>query len=137
MTECGLDYKNPTGVEAYNVFKNLCIIERNTSEGSRTLDKPSSPKPKPRSPNPKPKSAFKVQESRDKSSNDEVGVFASFHNRKWYLSQIKFPCPIGNHQHEINMCAEFFAMNPTERWSKMEKGKIFYSCLAPKDVCNT
>ena len=26
-------------------------------------------------------------------------------------------------------------MNPTERWSKIEKGKICYSCLAPKDVC--
>ena len=31
MTECGLDYKNPTGIEAYTVFKNLCIVERNTS----------------------------------------------------------------------------------------------------------
>ena len=50
MTESGLDYKNPTGAEAYTVFKNLCIIERNTSEGSRVSEKVSSPKSKPRSP---------------------------------------------------------------------------------------
>lgn len=40
MTEKRLDYQIPTRVEAYNVFKNLCIIERNTSEGSRVLQDP-------------------------------------------------------------------------------------------------
>ena len=33
MTRAGLDYKNPEGEAAYKVFKNLCIIERNKSEG--------------------------------------------------------------------------------------------------------
>ena len=42
---------------------------------------------------------------------------------------------ISNHQHEIITCAEFFSLNPGDRWDKMEKGKICYSCLAPKDVC--
>ena len=45
MTENGLDYKNPTGAEAYAVFKNLRIIERNTSEGSRAPEKVSFPRP--------------------------------------------------------------------------------------------
>ena len=31
MTKAGLDYKNPMGVVAYSVFKNLCIVERNKS----------------------------------------------------------------------------------------------------------
>ena len=137
MTENGLDYKNPTGAEAYILFKNLCTIERNTSEGSRIPEKMSSPKTKPRSPKTKNKSAFKVQELREESSDDEAGVFASFHNKKWYSPNLKFPCPIGKHQHELNTCAEFFAMNPVERWNKMDKGKICYSCLAPKDVCTT
>ena len=44
MTENGLDYKNPTGAEAYAVFKNLRIIERNTSEGSRAPEKVSFPR---------------------------------------------------------------------------------------------
>ena len=34
-TRAGLDYKNPVGEAAYRVFKNLCIIERNKSKGSR------------------------------------------------------------------------------------------------------
>ena len=122
MMESGLDYKNPTGAEAYTVFKNLCIIERNASEGSRIPDKVSSPRSKSRS-------AFKVQESKDESSVDEVGVFASFHNKKWYSNHLKFPCPIGNYQHELNTCAEFFSMSPVERWNKMDKGKLCYSCL--------
>ena len=39
MTKADMDYKNPEGVEAYTVFKNLCIIERNKREGSRIIDK--------------------------------------------------------------------------------------------------
>ena len=124
MMESGLDYKNPKVAEANIVFKNLCIIKRNTSEGSRVLEKMSSPKPKPRSPKSKPRSAFKVQESRDESSDEEIGVFASFHNKKWYSSHLKFPCPIGNHQHELNNCTKFFSKSPTEIWSKMDKGKL-------------
>ena len=50
MTKSGMDYKNPIGTVAYSVFKNLCIIERNKSEGSRQPEKISSPKMKPRSP---------------------------------------------------------------------------------------
>ena len=50
MTKSGLDYKNPVGTVAYSVFKNLCIIERNRSEGPRYSEKISSPKMKPRSP---------------------------------------------------------------------------------------
>ena len=138
MTESGLDYKNPTGAEACAVFKNLCIIERNTSEGSRIL-KMSSPKPKTRSPRSKPKSAFKIQESKQDSSDKETGaeVYATFHNKKWYPSNLKFQCPIGNHKHELNTCAEFFSLSPIERWYKMDKGKLCYSCLYPQDVCNT
>ena len=39
MTRAGLDYKNPVGEAAYRVFKNLCIIERNKSEGSRESER--------------------------------------------------------------------------------------------------
>jgi len=74
MTENGLDYKNPTGIEAYTVFKNLCIIERNTSEGSRIPEKLSSPSTKSRSPKLKPKSAFKIQSSKPESLDEEGGA---------------------------------------------------------------
>ena len=133
MTENGLDYKNPTGAEAYAVFKNLCIIERNTSKGSRVLEKVSSPKSKPRSPRSKPKSAFKMQETKGESFDQDLGaeVFTTYPNKQWYPANLKFPCPIGNHKHELNTCAEFFSMSPVERWNKMDKGKLYYSCLYP------
>ena len=57
MTKNDLNYKN----HAYQVFKNLCIIERNTSEGSRDPDRSNSPISKTRSLRPKPKSVHKAQ----------------------------------------------------------------------------
>ena len=34
MTVAGLDFRNPVGLETFNCFKKVCIIERNTSECS-------------------------------------------------------------------------------------------------------
>ena len=34
MTVAGLDFRNPVGLEIFNCFKKVCIIERNTSECS-------------------------------------------------------------------------------------------------------
>ncbi len=34
-----------------------------------------------------------------------------------------------------NFSTEFFSLSPGDRWNKMEKGRICYSCMAPKDVC--
>jgi len=72
MTRTGLDYKNPVGVEAYKVFKNLCIIERDKSEGSLgiTAIKPRSPR-SPRSPKIKRKSYHKITEVDGEKSDEE------------------------------------------------------------------
>ena len=40
MTVAGLDFKNPVGMETFNCFKKVCIIERNTNESSRTESTP-------------------------------------------------------------------------------------------------
>ena len=141
MTKAGLDYKNPVGDNAYKIFKNLCIIERNKSEGSRDLEKPNNDS-KPRSPrSPRANKVRSVHKIAEENKNDEERdgtVFAtSFHNTKWYQAGLKFPCPIRNHQHEISTCADFFAFNPVERWSKMDKGKICYTCISPKDQCSS
>ena len=142
MTKACLDYKNPIGRKAYKIFKDLCIIERNKSEGSRDLEKPSGDfKPRsPRSPKSiKSKSVHKVEEEGNNSDTEkDSGVFStSFHNTKWYQAGLKFPCPLKGHQHEMTTCADFFSLSPTERWSRMEKGKVCYTCLKPKDVCST
>ena len=138
------DYKNPVGMVAYSVFKNLCIIERNKSEGSRQPEKISSPKMKPRSPKsprsprPKSKSAHKVMETTEDELDeiqDSTDFATSYHNTKWYLPNLRFPCPLRNHKHKISTCPEFFSFSPAERWNKMDKGKLCYACLAPKDVC--
>ena len=36
MTISGLDFKNPVGIETFNCFKKICVIERNTCESART-----------------------------------------------------------------------------------------------------
>ena len=141
MTKAGLDYKNPMGVVAYSVFKNLCIVERNKSEGARGAEKTHSPKMKPRSPkaqtSPCPKLKSVHQATEEAEVTNQTVFATSFHNVKWYLPGLKFPCPMGNHKHELATCSEFFSFNPAERWSRMEKGKICYACLQPNDVCVT
>ena len=142
MTKSGLDYKNPVGVDAYKVFKNLCIVERNKSEASRGAEKSYSPKIKPKSPRsqgspkPKQKSTHQVLEEREESNTQNVFAI-SYHNTKWFLPSLKFPCPIGIHKHELSTCLEFFSFSPAERWNKMDEGKFCYAYLLPKDVCVT
>ena len=137
MTRAGLDYKNPMGIAAYKLFKNLCIIERNKSEGARGAEKVQSPKSKPISPksqvSPRPKAKTVHQVSKETEPINQTVFATSYHNVKWYLPGLKFP--LANHQHELATCSEFFSLNPAERWSKMEKGKLCYACLQPKDVC--
>ena len=86
MTKAGMDYKNPEGVGAYTVFKDLCIIKRNKREGSRVPERIGSPKMKPkspRSPKTKPKSVHRVVDVVEDELNEMHGsnAFAtSYHN---------------------------------------------------------
>ena len=143
MTKAGMDYKNPEGVGAYTVFKDLCIIERNKSEGSRVPERIGSPKMKPkspRSPRTKPKSVHRVADVLEEDVEEEHGNYAfatSYHNTKWYPANLKFPCPLSNHKHELSTCKEFFSFSPVERWNQIDKGKLCYACLSPKDICTT
>ena len=52
----------------------------------------------------------------------------------------KFPCPLQNHDHEIAACPDFLTLTPKDRWIKIPKGRICYTCLKPKGikgVCKT
>ena len=44
-------------------------------------------------------------------------------------SELKFPCSVAGHNYEIRKCKEFFNMSPKDRWEKLEKGRICFSCL--------
>ena len=48
--------------------------------------------------------------------------------------QLKVPLSTG-YKYEMSTCAEFFSLSPGDRWSKIEKGKICYACIQPKDIC--
>ena len=50
---------------------------------------------------------------------------------------LKFPCPIGNHKHEVSTCPDFFNFSPVDRWDKIETGRMCYTCLKPKNVCKS
>ena len=135
MTKRDLDFKNPTGFPSFSCFKEICIQERNTYEVSRRRSAPSSPKNKTKN-----KSSHNVQAVETNNSDEEIIVSshaANYHNKQWYPSNLKFPCPLANHKHEMSTCSEFFSLHPAARWEKMEKGKICYCCLLPKNVCTT
>ena len=44
----------------------------------------------------------------------------------------KFPCPLQNPDHEIAACSDFLTLTPKDRWLKIPKGRICYTCLKPK-----
>ena len=44
----------------------------------------------------------------------------------------KFPCPLQNHDHEIAACSDFLTLTPKDRWLKIPRGRICYTCLKPK-----
>ena len=47
-------------------------------------------------------------------------------------SNYKFPCPLQSHDHELAECPEFLTLNPRDRWSKIPRGRICFTCLKPK-----
>ena len=55
-------------------------------------------------------------------------------------SHYKFPCPLQGRNHEIATCSEFLTITPKDRWVKIPRGRICYTCLKPKGtngVCKT
>ena len=86
------------------------------------------------------KSSHKVHQveddnsGRDTEASDHVVVGPL--QKPWNASAgLKFPCPLENHKHKVSMCPEFFNLSPLDRWEKIEKGRVCYSCLKPKTVC--
>ena len=141
MTISGLDFKNPVGIETFNCFKKICVIERNTCESSRIdpalVEVQSSGVKKP------VKSSHKVQiQDRDYLDTEpEVGIHATLvptPRSTWNPpAGLKFPCPVGNHKHEVSTCPDFFNFSPMDRWEKIEKRRMCYSCLKPKNICKS
>ena len=137
MTVAGLDFRNIVGLETFNCFKRVCIIERNRNECSWS------------NPNPKEvqsttvkktvRSNYEMQwpEEEDSESEQEITVHAASEQnpKPWNPpAELKFPCPMRGHKQKVSKCMEYFDVSPEDRWKKIEKGRM---CLKPKSVCKT
>ena len=96
-------------VEIFNCFKRICIIERNTNECYR-----SNPNPKEvQATNVKKivRSNYKVQQSEvedlEREQEITVHVASELNPKSWNsFSELKFPCPMLGHKHEVSKCKE-------------------------------
>ena len=88
------------------------------------------------------KSSHKVQiQERDYSDTESEVRFHTTANptprKTWNPpAGLKFPCPVGNHKHEVSMCPDFFNFSPMDRWEKIEPGRMCYTCLKTKKCVN-
>ena len=127
MTMSGLDFKNLVGIETFNCFKRIPARLDSLRTGTKKTTK----------------SSHKVQiQERDYSDTEsEVGVQTTLTptpRKPWNPpAGLKFPCPVGNHKHEVSTCPDFFNFSPMDRWKKIEPGRMCYTCLKPKNVCKS
>ena len=143
MTRRDIDYNNPAGALMFSCLKDFCTIERNTMEGE-IVDEPEAS-----SQHQKPKmkaahgAAFQSSNFREQSDNSsEEDIIGSSHGaapyvpkQGWYPPELKFPCSLNNHKHETMACTTFFTLCPKNRWEKIERRKVCWTCMKAKDVC--
>ena len=101
MTVSGLDFRSPVRAETFNCFKNVCIIERNTNESSKS--DPSSREVQNAAVKKVMKSTHKVQQQEEDGSGSEteptVYAMAGSNSKPWNPpSGLKFPCPMADHK---------------------------------------
>ena len=130
MTVAGLDFRNPAGLETFNCFKRVCIIERNTKESSRS--EPTSREALTTGVKKPAKSSLKVSQveidNPDPEMEPTVKAAAGPPPKPWNPPPgLKCPCPLDTHVHEMSKCAEFFNLTPLDRWEKIDKFRMCYS----------
>ena len=140
MTLAQLDFRNLEGLDTFNFFKRIYIIEKNTNENFREeIDVKNVQSPVVKK---LVRSTYKVEVEKRDSSNSESEVsehgISKSNPRPWKPSpSLIFPCPIYDHDHEISQCTEFFKLNPTGRWATLLKGRICYTCMKPQFDCHS
>ena len=111
MKIAGLDFKNLVGIEIFNCFKRVCIFERNTTKCSR-----SDPVPK------------EVQNTGVKKMTKSMHKVLS---KKMKVMAVKMKLRSMLCQDQLHN------LSPLDRWEKIEKGRMCFSCLKPRSICKT
>ena len=124
LTQNRLDWKHPKGAATFALFKEYCETERDLSEPFKDTEV-----------KPKARSAFVVESLVESNGGSFATNFSSPTPTPWAEPGLFFPCPLRDHKHEIAQCKDFLTMNPDERWEKIDKGKICYTCCKPKFIC--
>ena len=127
MVKRKLDWKNPLGIVYFAFLKEFIDTEWDLLGPYKDLTQP-----------PKNKSTHLIEPTLQSSFNINVPQ-PSYPSQKipWYHPGLKFPCPIFHHNHEMSECKEFLTMQPKTRWDTLEKFRICYTCLQPKNVCTS
>ena len=76
----------------------------------------------------------------ESEEDQDTGVHNAAYHSDWVKPGYKFPCTLIKPDLEVSLFAEFFALTPKDRWFKIPKGWICYTCLKPKafkEVCKT
>ena len=127
MVKKKLDWKNPSGIMYFAVFKDFVDTEWDLLGPYKDIGQVS-----------KSRSTHFAEPAQQSSFNVNVPPPPLTVNKQpWYSPGLKFPCPINHHNHEMAVCKEFLTMHPRDRWEQIEKYKICLTCLRPRDVCTT
>ena len=146
MTCRHLDWRNSLGAETYECFRYICTMEKKMLEAARDNGGFSIPQSIPiqyintgvSSSKNKSKSVFTTLDQSDLESDEDLttGVQVAAGHSDWIKpgSCHKFSFPLQDHDHEIAACPEFLILTPKDRWNKISKGCICYTCLKPKGI---
>ena len=141
MTTDELDFRNPGGPNTLACFKKVCVIERNTNENYRENSNFSSGAA---SNNKNALSSNHLVSDLDEEVpvQEQRAMAVKTPNTTPRLNwnpptKLKFLCPVVHHDHEVKKCKEFFDMSPRERWEKLEKNRMCFSCLGPRKACKS
>ena len=150
MTRRNLDWRNPLGEGTYKCFRHICVMEKNMLEAARDNGGLSTVQAISNQPTGdgvatlknKAKGVFTTFDNSDPEDEVSTNAHTVASHSNWIKpgSQHKFPCPLQNHNHEIAACVEFLTLTPKDRWFKIPRGRICYTCLKPKGakgICKT
>ena len=134
-------FQEPGGNRDFQLLQKELHIERNMCESLRTDPAPVEVLSTGMKKITKSSHKVQIQERDYSDTESEVGIHATANptpRKPWNPpAGLKFPCPVGNHKHEVSTCPDFFNFSPMDRWEKIEPGRMCYTCLKPKKVCKS